>query len=68
MDTERVARGSRIGEGGKCIHCRGAKHVLDTVETTLGELEDVSYLCPACCGTGREMTKTERIAFRLGRS
>lgn len=46
-----------------CPHCaRG--HVLEEVETTLGEYESVSYFCPACVGTGRKMDKAERNAYR----
>lgn len=50
-----------------CPHCaRG--WTLNLEETSLGEWEDVSHLCPACCGTGRKMDKAERKAYRAGRS
>ncbi len=66
-------RGTRTEQGepeqqeGKCVHCLGGRYVLDEVETTLGKFEDVSYLCPGCCGTGRAMTKAEREEIKAGR-
>lgn len=49
MDTTSIDRQHRgIGEEGECIHCGGTGYVLDVVETTLGEFEDVSYVCHMC--------------------
>lgn len=49
-----------------CPHCSGTKHILDTMETTFGEYEDISYLCWMCRGTGRAMTKRERLTLKGG--
>jgi DnaJ-class molecular chaperone len=48
----------------ECRHCYGGGWILEQVETTFGEFEDVSYLCPMCRGTGKAMTKAERKAGR----
>jgi DnaJ-class molecular chaperone len=47
-----------------CRHCYGGGWVLEQVETTFGEFEDVSYICFMCRGTGKAMTKEERKAGR----
>lgn len=66
MTETSIDRKAKRGEG-ICIHCGGTKHILDTVETTFGEYEDVSYLCWMCGGTGRAMTKHERLALKGGK-
>lgn len=50
-----------------CPHCLGSRYVLDVVETTFDEFEEVSYLCHMCLATGNKMTKAERTAIKAGR-
>lgn len=51
----------------ECPHCSGSRYVLDVVETTFDEFEEVFYPCSMCCATGRKMTKVERTAIKAGR-
>lgn len=48
----------------QCIHCYGSGQIIEPVEVAFDWFEDEASECHMCLGTGRKMSRAERIRAR----